>query len=141
MDVDIVVAGGLSELRAAQPAGTINGRNAWQLGLVELWESPLRFTVEGRWYDVHLDRPMRARIVSRRVLGLEVPVMPVEDVMVCKAIRQQKHDVEDIRAMWATVARQLDLAYLDWRARQCGANGRVVACMRALGRDGADAKR
>jgi hypothetical protein len=88
---------------------------------------------------IDLDDEMAARRTYHEIAGAEMPVIPVEDNLLLKAIwgrgpEQGKHDWEDVRAMLAHGAVSdggVDWAYLRWRAETCGA---VQSARRALER-------
>ena len=80
-------------------------------------------------YTVDLDDEMAARRTVHEIAGVRVPVIPVEDNLLLKAVwgrgpEQGKHDWEDVRAMLAHGAvghGAVDWGYLRWRAGMCGA--------------------
>jgi hypothetical protein len=87
-------------------------------------------------YTVDLDDEMAARRTAHEIAGVRVPVIPVEDNLLLKAVwgrgpEQGKHDWEDVRAMLAHVAvshgavarGDVDWAYLRWRAGTCAVSG------------------
>jgi len=83
-----------------------------------------------------MDGEMIGRIRRKRLLGLIVPVVPVEDNIIFKAILQRKedqgkHDLEDISDMLA--AEKVDLEYLERRIGKYEAEKRVKPLLRRLG--------
>jgi len=82
-----------------------------------------------------LDDEMIERANWKRLFGVDVPVMSVEDNIVLKAILQRgeergKHDVEDIKSMIAH--EKVDLKYLEKRIRKCQAEKRVTPLLKSL---------
>lgn len=82
-----------------------------------------------------MDDEMTRRVQRRTLLGLDVPIIPVEDNVVFKAILQRgkdegKHDIEDIECM--AKHERLDLEYLKERIRRCHAEKRVNPLLRKL---------
>jgi hypothetical protein len=81
-----------------------------------------------RAYDVDLDDEMAGRRTWHEIAGVRMPVIPVEDNILLKAVwgrgaEEGKHDWEDVRAMLAHCAVSdggVDWAYLRWRAGTCG---------------------
>lgn len=75
------------------------------------------------------DDEMISRIQWKLFLGVEVPIIPVEDNIIFKAILQRgddagKHDVKDI---WCMLQHEkIDLKYLDNRIRKCKAEERTL---------------
>jgi len=79
---------------------------------------------------------MIKRTKWRKLFGISVPVIPVEDNIVFKAILQRgkdkdKHDIEDIRHMVAN--ERIDLEYLKERIKKCRAEKRVEPLLALLG--------
>jgi predicted nucleotidyltransferase len=82
-----------------------------------------------------LDDRMIEKLNSKKLFGVKVPVLSVEDNIVFKAILQRgkergKHDVEDIKAMIAH--EKIDLEYLSERIRKCHAGTRVNSLLRSV---------
>lgn len=82
-----------------------------------------------------LDDRMIERLNRKRLLGINVPVLSVEDNIVFKAILQRgqecgKHDLEDIEAMVSH--QKIDLEYLAERVRKCHAGKRVNSLLRSV---------
>lgn len=82
-----------------------------------------------------LDAEMIERIKWKRLYCISVPVMPVEDNIVLKAILQRgkeegKHDVEDIQAMLKH--EKIASAYLKRRIHNCHAEKRVLPLLHSL---------
>jgi len=75
------------------------------------------------------------RIQQRRLFAVEIPVIPVEDNIIFKAIlqrteKQGKHDIEDIRHMIKN--ENADLKYLKRRTRKYHAEKRVKPLLKLL---------
>jgi hypothetical protein len=82
-----------------------------------------------------LDEEAIRRIQWKQFLGMDVPVISVEDNILFKAILQRgeeegKHDVEHIRDM--IKHERIDLEYLRKRVRQCVAEKRVSSLLKTL---------
>jgi len=125
-DVDILVKS--EDLDKARKAlGSIDGFDVWAGGEIETPDGNCCF---------FLDDEMVKRASWRRLFGVRIPVIPVEDNIVFKAVVQRgeeegKHDVEDIRAM--ADHEKLDLEYLEKRIRDCRAERRVKPLLKRLG--------
>lgn len=83
-----------------------------------------------------MDEEMVENIQRRKLFDVEVPVVPVEDNVIFKAILQRgenqgKHDIEDIEHMAAN--ERIDLEYLEKRIHQYHAAKRVKPLLRSLG--------
>jgi len=83
----------------------------------------------------HVDDEMIGRTQHRPLLGLTVPVIPVEDNIILKAILQLgedqgKHDIQDIECMIEN--QTIDLDYLKRRIRLYKAELRVKPLLRTL---------
>jgi hypothetical protein len=95
-------------------------------------------------YHIDLDEEMAARRTRHEIAGIEMPVIPVEDNILLKAVwgrgpEEGKHDWEDVHAMLAHVAVShgaVDWAYLHWRAEGCCSvsGGLLPGVQRALER-------
>lgn len=82
-----------------------------------------------------LDDKMIERASWRKLFGVVVPVMSVEDNIILKAILQRgedrgKHDIEDIKSMIAH--EKIDLQYLEERMEKCQAGKRVKQLLKSL---------
>ena len=82
-----------------------------------------------------LDIRMIERLNWKRLLGINVPVLSVEDNIVFKAILQRgkecgKHDLEDIEA--TASKEKIDLKYLAERVRKCHAEKRVNSLLQSV---------
>lgn len=80
-----------------------------------------------------LDEEATKRIQCKQFLGVDVPVISVEDNILFKAILQRgaeesKHDVEHIRDM--VKHERIDIEYLRKRIRQCNAEKRVITLLK-----------
>lgn len=80
-----------------------------------------------------MDDEMITRTRWMQLLGVTVPVIPVEDNIVFKAILQReenqgKHDIEDIKCM--TKNEKINLEYLEKRIRKCQAERRAKPLLR-----------
>jgi len=125
-DIDVLVKG--SDLEVALAAiKDVEGVDVVGDLEMETSQGRCRFFMDGQMIE---------RIQRRRLLGVAVPVVPVEDNILFKAILQRqedqgKHDVEDIRDMVAH--EKLDLRYLEQRIRIYRAERRVKPLLRRLG--------
>ena len=75
-----------------------------------------------------MDEEMERKIQLRRLFDVKVPVIPVEDNIILKAIlqrteKQGKHDIEDIQCMIKN--EKIDVEYLKKRIRKYHAGKRV----------------
>jgi len=82
-----------------------------------------------------LDKEMVERAKWKKLFGISVPVISVEDNIVFKAILQRgedkgKHDIEDIRCM--AMNENVDLEYLRKRVQKCHAKKRVEPLLKLL---------
>ena len=85
-------------------------------------------------YRFFLDDEMLAKIKKKRLLGLSLPVIAVEDNIVFKAIVQRsemkgRHDIEDIQHM---MKNDIDMHYLRKRIGKLKVSGRVSAIVGTL---------
>jgi hypothetical protein len=83
-----------------------------------------------------MDKEMVERTKWKKLFGMSVPVIPVEDNIVFKAILQRggdkgKHDIEDIQRMVAN--EKIDSEYLKKRIEKCHAQKRVEPLLKLLG--------
>lgn len=82
-----------------------------------------------------LDEEAIKRIQCKHFLGVNVPVISVEDNIIFKAILQRseeegKHDIEHIADM--VKHEKIDFEYLKKRIRQCNAEKRVTPLLKTL---------
>jgi hypothetical protein len=127
-DVDILVPiGEGTRVASLFPGAEVERREDGRVRSVKLPDVDIiagLTMVEGETaYHVDLDDEMAARRTWHEISGVRMPVIPVEDNLMLKAVwgrgaEQGKHDWEDVRAMLAHVA--IDWAYLRWRAGTCG---------------------
>ena len=83
-----------------------------------------------------MDDEMIDRVEWKQLFGVTVPVVPVEDNIIFKAILQRggdrgKHDIEDIRHMVEN--EKVDLEYLQKRIQKYNAEKRVKPLLNLLG--------
>jgi hypothetical protein len=96
----------------------------------------LEIVVDGETCLFFMDEEMEEKIQFRKLFGVEVPVVPVEDNIVFKAILQRtenqgKHDIEDICCMMKN--EKIDIKYLRKRVRKYHAEMRVKPFLAGLG--------
>ena len=96
----------------------------------------LKLNVADGAYSFFMDEEMVERIKLKQLLSVNVPVVPVEDNILFKAILQRgeaenKFDVEDIRDM--VNHEKIDAAYLKRRMEKYGAEERVTLLLNNLG--------
>ncbi len=96
----------------------------------------LKLNVAGGVYSFLMDEEMVERIKLKPLFSVNVPVVPVEDNILFKAILQRgeaenKFDVEDIRDM--VNHKKIDAAYLKRRMKKYGAEERVTPLLDNLG--------
>lgn len=107
---------------------------------IEIWPTPLVFETEDGTFGFGVDREMlqHRRFMRLPFSRMQVPIMSPEDVIVIKAIQQRgaaegKHDLQDIRGMWAAAqSPALDYDYLRRRAATAGASARISHALREL---------
>jgi len=85
---------------------------------------------------IFMDDEMIKRLQRRQLFGVKVPVIPVEDNIIFKAILQRgeaegKHNEEDTLCMVAN--EKIDLEYLEKRIKKCCAEKRVKLMLKHLG--------
>jgi len=124
-DIDILVKG-LDLGRAEAALRDIEGVDV---------VADLRTNVNGETRLFFMDDEMEKKIQQRRLFAVEVPVIPVEDNIIFKAIlqrteKQGKHDIEDIRCMIKN--ENVDLEYLKRRIRKYHAEKRVKPLLKLL---------
>ncbi len=81
----------------------------------------LKIVKNGKTYFFSMDNEMIKRIKYRKIFDVEVPLIPVEDNIILKAILQRnekegKHDIEDIENMIKN--ERIDFEYLKERIRK-----------------------
>jgi len=96
----------------------------------------LRMNVGGGTFLFFIDDEMAKKIQHRRLFGVEVPVVPVEDNIIFKAIlqrteEQDKHDTEDIKCMIRN--EKVNTEYLKGRMKKYNAEKRVAPLLKSLG--------
>ena len=125
-DVDILVEGGDLEKVKAVLADVEDVDVVADLKIKVAEETCLFF----------MDEEMVENIQWRKLFDVEVPVIPVEDNVIFKAILQRgenqgKHDIGDIEHMVAN--ERIDLEYLEKRIQKYHAGSRVKPLLRSLG--------
>jgi hypothetical protein len=126
-DIDILVANDdLEKVKAALKALDLEGFDFGAGGTIPTPQGVCRF---------FLDEEAIRRIQCKQFLGVDVPIISVEDNILFKAILQRgegegKHDVEHIRDM--IKHERIDLEYLRKRVRQCNAESRVSPLLKTL---------
>lgn len=85
--------------------------------------------------QIHLDDEMVRRTRHKQLFGVTVPVIPVEDNIILKAVLQRgedqgKHDIDDVRSMIRN--ENIDLEYLKWRIREWKVEARVKPLLQSL---------
>ena len=96
----------------------------------------LKMNVDGETCLFFMDEEMVENIQRRRLFDVEVPVIPVEDNVIFKAILQRgenqgKHGIEDIQRMVSN--ERIDLEYLEKRIQKYHAGKRVKPLLKSLG--------
>lgn len=86
-------------------------------------------------YVFFMDQDMIERIQWKQLFGVTVPIIPVEDNIVFKAILQRgenqgKNDIEDIQQMIKN--EEIDLEYLKNKIRKFNAEKRVMPILLSL---------
>jgi hypothetical protein len=124
-DIDILVANAdLEKAKAALKRVDLAGFDFGAGGDIPTPQGVCRF---------FLDKEAIERIRLKKFLGVDVPVISVEDNLIFKAILQRgedegKHDIEHIRDM--VRHEKIDIEYLRKRIRQCNAEKRVMPLLR-----------
>ncbi len=121
-----------------KPAWHSPHEHGLDIGSLELWWGTLALQGGEHTYLIRFDEPMRQRITRQTLLGVGVPALAPEDIIVLKAILQRgpeqgKHDLEDIQAIHQTLGQRLDYDYLKARALACNALERVSSGLQRLG--------
>lgn len=142
-DIDLITSASLEATDAAAPGavpyvyGDLEGR---VIGKIEIWPSPLLLDGGSTRYLFEFDAEMRARvrIASVPAVGLEMPVLAPEDLIVIKALQQRgescgKHDMRDLRQLWEAQREVLDRGYLCSRAGRVRGLDRVERALAAAG--------
>ena len=96
----------------------------------------LKINADGETCLFFMDDEMEEKIQRRKLFNVEIPVIPVEDNIIFKAILQRtenkgKHDIKDIRRMIKN--EKIDLEYLKKRIRKYHAEKRVKPLLKTLG--------
>ena len=126
-DIDILVANAdLEKAKAALKGLDLKGFDFGAGGPIPTPQGLCRF---------FLDKEAVKRIQCKQLLGMDVPVISVEDNIIFKAILQRgeaegKHDIEHIRDM--VKHEKIDLEYLRKRIRQCNAEKRAMPILKSL---------
>jgi len=124
-DIDILVADDdLEKAKAALKGVSLEGFDFGAGGTIPTPQGVCSF---------FLDEEATKRIQRKQFLGVDVPVISVEDNILFKAILQRgaeegKHDVEHIRDM--IEHERIDLEYLRKRIKQCNAKKRVMPLLK-----------
>jgi hypothetical protein len=126
-DIDILVANDdLEKAKTALKEVNLEGFDFGAGGTIPMPQGVCRF---------FLDEEAVRRIQRKQFLGVDVPVVSVEDNILFKAILQRgeeegKHDVEHIRDM--VKHEKINLEYLRKRVRECNAEKRVSPLLKTL---------
>ena len=124
-DIDILVANvDLGKAKVALKGLDPTGFDFGAGGLIPTPQGLCRF---------FLDEEAVKRIQCKQLLGMDVPVVSVEDNIIFKAILQRgeaegKHDIEHIRDMVKN--EKIDVEYLKKRVGQCHAAKRALPLLR-----------
>ena len=118
--------------RGAAPWGEVSKINLDPVEIV----GTLVVRLNGGSYRYEMDDEMLRHVRAAVFEGVEVPVLAPEDVIALKAVLQRgpeqgKHDLEDIAALAAKVA--VDLDYLGLRLRRMGAIDRAGPILKRWG--------
>jgi hypothetical protein len=125
-DIDILVRG--NDLEKAKAA---------LKGLEEVdVVADLELKTNSGTYKFFMDDEMMGRIERRPLLGVQIPIIPVEDNILFKAILQRggemgKHDIDDIKDMLRN--ERIDIQYLEKRIQRYQAGERVRPLLKQLG--------
>lgn len=133
-DIDVLVrADSLASLQRLVPGAQPVAANGLRLDEVELWLAPLVLPALDRCFELPFDDALAAHCLRHPRFGA---VLSREDQLILKATLQRqspdKDDVADARALLQAAGPQLDVAYLAWRAAQCGVVERVRPLLREL---------
>jgi hypothetical protein len=126
-DIDILVANDdLEKAKVALKEVNLKGFDFGAGGTISTPQSVCRF---------FLGEEAIRRIQRKQFLGMDVPIISVEDNILFKAILQRgeeegKHDVEHIKDM--VKHEKIDLEYLRKRVRECTAEKRVSPLLKTL---------
>ncbi len=98
--------------------------------------SDLKIVKNNRTYYFSMDNEMIKRIKYRKLFDIEVPLIPVEDNIILKAILQRsekegKHDIEDIKSMIKN--EEIDFEYLKERIKKYQVEKIVLPVLEKLG--------
>ncbi|MEM2928064.1 MAG: nucleotidyltransferase [Nitrososphaerota archaeon] len=96
----------------------------------------LRIIKSNKTYLFSIDNEMIERIKYRKLFDIEVPLIPVEDNIILKAILQRsekegKHDIEDIKSMVEN--ERIDFKYLKERIKKYQVEEIVLPVLEKLG--------
>jgi hypothetical protein len=96
----------------------------------------LKIVKNNRTYSFSIDNEMMERIKYRKLFDIEVPLIPVEDNIILKAILQRsekegKHDMEDIKSMIKN--EEIDFKYLKERIKKYQVEEIVLPILEKLG--------
>jgi hypothetical protein len=96
----------------------------------------LKMDADGETCLFFMDQEMEEKIRQRKLLNVEIPLVPVEDNIIFKAIlqrteKQGKHDIQDIQCMIKN--EKIDTEYLKKRTRKYHAENRVEPLLKLLG--------
>jgi hypothetical protein len=138
-DIDVLTSATLKSIAEILPDSVLADYGYCQarvVGGVEIWPSPLMLYAGAARYTVDFDAEMRRRVrpLAVAALGLRLPVLAPEDVIVIKALHQRgaeagKHDMDDLRQLWKAQAGTIDRDYLARRARRAHGSDRVAAAI------------
>ena len=126
-DVDILVrCEDLDKARSALAGSDFQGFDIWDGAEIKIAQSVCPF---------FLDDQMMNRVEWKRLFGVKVPVISVEDNIVFKAILQRgeaegKFDIEDIKSMINHTG--IDIVYLRRRVQLSKAEKRVMPLLKSL---------
>jgi hypothetical protein len=96
----------------------------------------LKIVKNNKTYLFSIDNEMMERIKYRKLFDIEVPLIPVEDNIILKAILQRsekegKHDIEDIKSMIKN--EEIDFKYLKERIKKYQVEEIVLPILEKLG--------
>jgi predicted nucleotidyltransferase len=96
----------------------------------------LKIVKNNKTYLFSIDNEMMGRIKYRKLFGIEVPLIPVEDNIILKAILQRsekedKHDIEDIKSMIKN--EEIDFKYLKEKIKKYQVEEIVLPVLEKLG--------
>ena len=96
----------------------------------------LKIVKNNRTYSFSIDNEMIERIKYRKLFDIEVPLIPVEDNIILKAILQRskkegKYDIEDIKSMIKN--EEIDFEYLKEKIKKYQVEEIVLPVLEKLG--------